>query len=395
MEYIPGLQGVPATQSSISFLDGQKGLLTYRGYPIVDLAQHSTFEETAWLLINGELPDRDQLTAFDAELRNSTNRRVKYNVRDIMKFLPIDGHPMEALQTCVASLGMFYPGQERMTANGVNADSEFVEQMIIKTLASMATLVAMWEHIRRGDDPVQPRSDLTYAENFLYMMNEREPDAVESRIMDACLILHAEHTINASTFSALVCGSTLAPPNLVVAAAIGTLAGPLHGGANQRVLNMLDEIPSVDHVQDWLDQRLANKQVVWGFGHREYKTKDPRADILQGLLEQLREHRGGQISPQYEIARELERCAEERLAPKGVFPNVDFYSGLLYESLGIPRDQFTPIFAISRTAGWLAHWKEQISHNRIFRPTQVYTGYEPRSYPSRLGRSVWATTRSD
>lgn len=386
MEYIPGLQGVPATQSSISFLDGQKGLLTYRGYPIVDLARHSTFEETSWLLINGELPDAEQLAAFDAELRNSRNRRVKYNVRDIMKFLPIDGHPMEALQTCVASLGMFYPGQERMTANGVNADSEFVEQMIIKTLASMATLVAMWEHIRRGDDPVQPRADLTYAENFLYMMNEREPDAVESRIMDACLILHAEHTINASTFSALVCGSTLAPPNLVVAAAIGTLAGPLHGGANQRVLNMLDEIPSVDQVPDWLDQRLANKQVVWGFGHREYKTKDPRADILQGLLEQLREHRGGEISPQYEIARELERCAEERLAAKGVFPNVDFYSGLLYEALGIPRDQFTPIFAISRTAGWLAHWKEQISQNRIFRPTQVYTGSEPRSYPARLGR---------
>lgn len=382
MDYIPGLQGVPATQSSISFLDGQKGLLTYRGYPIVDLARQSTFEETAWLLINGALPDGDQLAAFDAELRNSTNRRVKYNVRDIMKFLPIDGHPMEALQTCVASLGMFYPGQERMTANGVNADSEFVEQMIIKILASMATLVAMWEHIRRGDDPVQPRSDLTYAENFLYMMNEREPDAVEARIMDACLILHAEHTINASTFSALVCGSTLAPPNLVVAAAIGTLAGPLHGGANQRVLNMLDEIPSVAQVAGWLDQRLANKQVVWGFGHREYKTKDPRADILQGLLEQLREHRGGQISPQYEIARELERCAEARLAPKGVFPNVDFYSGLLYEALGIPRDQFTPIFAISRTAGWLAHWKEQISQNRIFRPTQVYTGSEPRPYPA-------------
>ncbi|ANJ67239.1 citrate synthase [Halothiobacillus diazotrophicus] len=384
MEYIPGLQGVPATQSSISFLDGQKGLLTYRGYPIVDLARHSTFEETSWLLINGELPDREQLAAFDAELRNGRNRRVKYNVRDIMKFLPIDGHPMEALQTCVASLGMFYPGQERMTANGVNADSEFVEQMIIKTLASMATLVAMWEHIRRGDDPVQPRADLTYAENFLYMMNEREPDAVESRIMDACLILHAEHTINASTFSALVSGSTLAPPNLVVAAAIGTLAGPLHGGANQRVLNMLDEIPSVAAVADWLDQRLANKQVVWGFGHREYKTKDPRADILQGLLEQLREHRGGEISPQYEIARELERSAEERLASKGVYPNVDFYSGLLYEALGIPRDQFTPIFAISRTAGWLAHWKEQISQNRIFRPTQVYTGYDPRPYPSRL-----------
>ncbi|ACX96958.1 citrate synthase [Halothiobacillus neapolitanus] len=376
--YVPGLKGVPATESAISFLDGQVGLLTYRGFPIVDLARFSSFEETAWILINGGLPETDELARFDAELR--ANRRVKYNVRDIMKFLPIDGHPMEALQTCVASLGMFYPGQERMTANGVNADSEFVEQMIVKILASMATLVAMWEHIRRGDDPVQPRTDLTYAENFLYMMNEREPDPVEARIMDACLVLHAEHTINASTFSALVCGSTLAPPNLVVASAIGTLAGPLHGGANQRVLNMLDEIGSVEKVSDWLDQRLANKQVVWGFGHREYKVKDPRADILQGLLEQLREHRSGQISPLYEIAMALERCAEERLAPKGIFPNVDFYSGLLYEALGIPRDQFTPIFAISRTAGWLAHWKEQIANNRIFRPTQIYQGYEPRSY---------------
>ncbi len=376
--YIPGLQGVPATQSRISFLDGQAGLLTYRGYRIVDLARQSTFEETAWVLINGELPTPEQLACFDGELR--ANRRVKYNVRDIMKFLPIDGHPMEALQTCVASLGMFYPGQERMTANGVSADSEFVEQMIVKILASMATLVAMWEHIRRGDDPVPPRKDLSYAENFLYMMNEREPDPVEARIMDACLVLHAEHTINASTFSALVCGSTLAPPNLVVASAIGTLAGPLHGGANQRVLNMLDEIGSAAKVADWLDQRLANKQVVWGFGHREYKVKDPRADILQGLLEQLHEHRRGDISPLYEVAKELERCAAERLAPKGVYPNVDFYSGLLYEALGIPRDQFTPIFAISRTAGWLAHWKEQLSNNRIFRPTQEYQGHAPRAY---------------
>lgn len=384
MEYIPGLQGVPAAQSRISFLDGQEGLLTYRGYPIVDLAQHSTFEEVSWVLINGELPNAEQMACFDAELR--ANRRVKYNVRDIMKFLPIDGHPMEALQTCVASLGMFYPGQERMTANGISADSEFVEQMIVRILASMATLVAMWEHIRRGDDPVQPRTDLTYAENFLYMMNEREPDPVEARIMDACLVLHAEHTINASTFAALVCGSTLAPPNLVVASAIGTLAGPLHGGANQRVLNMLDEIGSVAKVSDWLDHRLTNKQVVWGFGHREYKVKDPRADILQGLLEQLRAHRGGQISPLYDIARALERCAEERLAPKGVYPNVDFYSGLLYEALGIPRDQFTPIFAISRTAGWLAHWKEQISNNRIFRPTQVYEGYAVRGYSPMTAR---------
>jgi len=378
MTYVPGLQGVPAAQSSISYLDGQAGVLTYRGYRIVDLARHSTFEEATWTLLHGDLPTALELAEFDAELRR--NRRVKYNVRDIMKFLPIDGHPMEALQTCVASLGMFYPGQERMTANGVNADSEFVEQMIVKILASMATLVGMWEHIRKGDDPVAPRPDLTYAENFLYMMTEREPDPIESRIMDACLVLHAEHTINASTFAALVCGSTLAPPNLVVASAIGTLAGPLHGGANQRVLNMLDEIGSVDEVEPWLDARLENKQVVWGFGHREYKVKDPRADILQDLLEQLREHRGGHLSPLYDIARKLEACAEERLSPKGVYPNVDFYSGLLYEELGIPRDQFTPVFAIARTAGWLAHWKEQIANNRIYRPTQVYMGSDVREY---------------
>jgi len=378
MEYIPGLQGVPATKSSISYLDGQQGILTYRGYHIVDLARHSTFEETAWILLNGDLPSAAELAAFDAELR--ANRRVKYNVREIMKFLPIDGHPMEALQTCVASLGMFYPGHERMTANGIDADSEFVESMIIKILASMATLVATWEHIRKGDDPVQPRTDLTYAENFLYMMNEREPDPVEARIMDACLVLHAEHTINASTFAALVCGSTFAAPNLVVAAAIGTLAGPLHGGANQRVLEMLESIGSVDKVEAWLDKRLADKQVIWGFGHREYKVKDPRADILQSLLEQLREHRSGNVSPLYDIAVKLEQCASERLAEKGVYPNVDFYSGLLYAELGIPRDQFTSIFAIARTAGWLAHWKEQISNNRIYRPTQEYIGPDLREY---------------
>jgi len=376
--YIPGLQNVPATRSAISFLDGQKGILTYRGYPIVELARHSSFEETCYLLLNGELPQTSELNAFYDELRLS--RRVKYNVREIMKFLPTNGHPMEMLQTCVASLGMFYPGSERMTAEGNGPSEEFVNGTAIKILATMATIVAMWNHIRMGDDPVPPREDLSYAANFLYMMNEREPDAVEARIMDACLVLHAEHTINASTFAALVCGSTLAAPNLVVASAIGTLAGPLHGGANQRVLEMLREIGSPENAESWLEQRLANKQVVWGFGHREYKVKDPRADILQNMLEELREHRGGQISPLYEIAKALEVAAHERLSQKGVHPNVDFYSGVLYDALGIPEDQFTPIFAISRTAGWLAHWKEQIGNNRIYRPTQEYVGSETRAY---------------
>lgn len=376
--FIPGLQGVPATRSAISFLDGQQGILTYRGYPIVELARFSSFEETCFLLLNGELPTAEELASFTRELQR--NRRVKYNVREIMKFLPTDGHPMEMLQTCVASLGMFYPGSERMTAEGNGPSEEFVQSTAIKILATMATLVATWNHIREGDDPVPPREDLSYAANFLYMMHEREPDPVETRIMDACLVLHAEHTINASTFAALVCSSTLAAPNLVVASAIGTLAGPLHGGANQRVLEMLRQIGSAERAADWLDQRLANKQVVWGFGHREYKVKDPRADILQGMLEDLRAHRGGEVSPLYDIAKALELAAQERLAHKGVHPNVDFYSGVLYDAMGIPEDQFTPIFAIARTAGWLAHWKEQIQQNRIYRPTQEYIGAEPRSY---------------
>ncbi|MCK4586365.1 MAG: citrate synthase, partial [Gammaproteobacteria bacterium] len=225
-----------------------------------------------------------------------------------------------------------------------------------------------------------PREDLTHAENFLYMLNREEADPLLVKIMDVCLILHAEHTINASTFSAVVTGSTLTSPYSVIAAAIGTLSGPLHGGANQRVLEMLQEIGSPDKAEAYVDDRLSRKQVIWGFGHREYKTKDPRATILQGLVSELLEARGGEVNPLMEIALEVERVAEDRLAHKGVHANVDFYSGILYNEMGIPPDQFTTIFAVSRSAGWLAHWREQLSDNRIFRPTQVYSGHPPRDY---------------
>ncbi len=377
-QYVPGLQGVPATRSAISDLDGQKGILTYRGYKIVDLARHSTFEETAYLLIHGELPSAEELARFDDKLRR--NRHVKYNVREIMKFLPITGHPMEMLQTAVASLGMFYPGEECLTGSGSCADLDYVENMTVKTLATMGTIVAMWEHMRNGEDPVSPRADMGYAENLLYMLTGEEPDPLHARIMDACLVLHAEHTINASTFAALVCGSTLAAPNQVVASAVGTLAGPLHGGANQRVLQMLEEIGSPDNVDAWLQETLANRGTVWGFGHREYKVKDPRAVILQERMEELREHKDGDVSPLFDIAVRLEEEGAKRLGPKGIHPNVDFYSGILYAEMGIPSDQFTPLFAISRTAGWLAHWREQLVNNRIYRPTQEYVGERVREY---------------
>ncbi len=377
-EYLPGLEGVPATKSNISDIDGERGILSYRGYPIEQLAEHSTFEETTLLLLDGELPTVDQLAVFDEQLRR--NRRVKYNIRTLMKALPPTGHPMEMLQTAVASLGMFYPGSECLTGGDRCTELDYVHSMTVKILARMPVLVAMWEQIRKGYDPVEPRTDLSYAANFLYMMTGEEPDDLLADILDKCLILHAEHTINASTFAALVAGSTLASPYGVVAAAIGTLSGPLHGGANEKVVHMLREIGSPERVRPWLEEKLARKEKIWGMGHREYKVKDPRATILQGMVEELMRRRGGKVSPLFEIALALEEAAAERLGPKGVYPNVDFYSGILYDEMGIPTDQFTSIFAVARSAGWLAHWREQLRDNRIFRPTQVYTGHPLRDY---------------
>jgi citrate synthase len=376
-EYLPGLAGVPATKSNISDIDGEKGILSYRGYPIEQLAENSSFEETTLLLLDGELPTKQQLVHFDEQLKE--NRRIKYNIRDLMKTLPPMGHPMEMLQTAVASLGMFYPGNECLTGGDACEDLDYIHNMTVKIISRMGTIVAMWEHIRNGDDPILPRKDLSYAENFLYMLNEKEPDPMLARIMDVCLILHAEHTINASTFAVLVNGSTLASPYSVIASAIGALSGPLHGGANQRVLEMLREIGSPENAAAFVDKRLDRKEVIWGMGHREYKTKDPRAKILQKLVTDLLERKGGG-SPLLETAMAVEKAAEDRLAHKGVYANVDFYSGILYSEMGIPADQFTSIFAIARSAGWLAHWREQLADNRIFRPTQVYTGSPSRDY---------------
>lgn len=375
-EYQPGLEGVVATRSAISQIDGEKGVLAYCGYHIEELAKHSTFEETALLLLDRRLPTQGELDHFDTQLKKS--RRVKYNIREMMKSLPATGHPMEMLQTGVASLGMFYPGNECLT-NPEKCDIDYVHDMSVKIISRMPVMVSMWEHIRRGYDPVEPRSDLSYAENFLYMLTGDEPDEDLARILDICLVLHAEHTINASTFAALVSGSTLATPYSVISAAVGALSGPLHGGANERVIEMLEEIGSVQNVKPWLDKQFKAKAKIWGMGHREYKVKDPRATILQALTADLVSKRGD-IGPLFEIALALEEAASERLAEKGVYPNVDFYSGLLYREMGFAPDQFTSIFAVARSAGWLAHWREQLANNRIFRPTQIYTGETRRSY---------------
>jgi len=375
-EYLPGLEGVPATRSNISFIDGEKGVLAYRGYPIGQLVEHSTFEETALLLLDGELPSPESLECFDQLLRR--NRRVKYNIREMMKHMPESGHPMDMLQTAVASLGMFYPSSDNLASATGEGKLDYIHSMTVKLLARLPVIVAMWEQIRKGYDPIEPRADLNTAENFLYMLHGEEPDPLQAKIFDACLILHAEHTINASTFAALVTGSTLASPYGVIAAAVGTLSGPLHGGANEKVVEMLKEIGAPDMVKPWLEAKLQKKEKIWGFGHREYKVKDPRAVILQKLVEEMASQKG--LSPLFETALALEEAAAERLGAKGVYPNVDFYSGILYSEMGIPSDQFTSLFAISRAAGWLAHWREQLSDNRIFRPTQVYTGHPMRDY---------------
>ncbi|MFK5986290.1 MAG: citrate synthase [Pseudomonadota bacterium] len=377
-EHLPGLAGVPATQSSISDIDGEKGLLMYRGYPIEELAKHSTFEETTLLLLDGELPNREKLSKFCQNLY--ANRYLQYHIIDLMKTLPESSGPMAMLQTAVSSLAMFYPGSECLTGSKVCSDMNYMHTSTLKVLGRIATMVAAWSHIKRGYSPIEPRDDLKYAENFLYMLNGKEPDEQLAKILDICLILHAEHTINASTFSVMVNGSTLSTPYSVISSAIGCLSGPLHGGANAKVLNQLSEIGHPDLVEKYVDEKLANKEVIWGMGHREYKTKDPRASILQGLIKDLLESRGGNVDPMFHIAQKLEHVCEERLAGKGVYANVDFYSGLLYKEMGIPEDQFTTIFAIARCAGWMAHWREEIVDNKIFRPTQIYIGHKKRSY---------------
>jgi citrate synthase len=365
----PGLEGVPATHSSICDIDGRTGVLTYRGYGVDELVSRSTFLETTYLLIWGDLPTPDQLREFEQEVQ--MHRRVSFRIRDMMKSFPSQGHPMDALQASAASLGLFY--SRRALDN-----PEYIYSAVVRLIAKIPTMVAAFQLIRKGQDPIQPRDDLPYAANFLYMLTEREPDPMAARIFDACLILHAEHSLNASTFSARVTASTLTDPYAVVASAVGTLAGPLHGGANEDVLAMLETIGSEEQVEPWLDRAIAGKQKIMGFGHREYKVKDPRAVILQKLAEELFDRFGH--DPLYDLARRLEEVAATRLGPKGIYPNVDFYSGLVYRKLGIPEDLFTPIFAIARTAGWLAHWKEQLGANRIFRPSQIYTGEARRDW---------------
>jgi citrate synthase len=368
-EYVPGLADVPCAQSKICDIDGERGILEYRGYNIEDLAEHSTFEETAYLLLFGRLPVRSELEKFSSDLLH--HRRLKYKIIDLIKCLPEAGHPMEALQAAVAALGMFYDGNEVE-----ERDERYWSA--VRLIAKLPTITAAFHRLRRGDDAIQPRDDLSHSANFLYMLTEQVPDKQAERVLDICLILHAEHSMNASTFSGRVTASTLADPYTVISSAIGTLRGPLHGGANERVIAMLREIGDPERAKPHIDKMLAAKDKVMGFGHRIYKVKDPRANILQKLAADLADKRGG--TKIYQTAMRVEQTMKEAVGGKGIAPNVDFFSGIVYEAMGFPPDLFTPIFAIARVAGWLAHWLEQLEDNKIFRPGQIYTGAHKQKY---------------
>ena len=363
LNYRPGMEGVPACRSSIGFVDGTNGILEYRGYGIVDLCKNSTFEEVTFLLLNGKLPSAGELSEFDQTLR--AHRKITEVSKNIIKALPKDGHPMSMLQVIIAALGMQdqYSDLKNQSRN-LNA--------IINIIAKMPTYITFFERLRKGLDPIEPDPSLNHSANFIYMLTGKKPTELETKIFDVCLILHAEHTLNASTFSARVTASTLTNPYTALSAAVGTLYGPLHGGANESVLQMLDQIGSVKNVRTFVENKLSKKEKIMGVGHRVYKTKDPRAIALQDLAAQL--FAGTQEDELLEVAKELEKVVKEKLAAKGIYPNVDFYSGLVYRKLGFSTDMFTPIFAAARSSGWAAHWIEQMADNKLFRPTQVYTG---------------------
>ena len=354
-----GLEGVVATQSAISSIIDDT--LTYVGYDIDDLAENASFEEVIYLLWHQRLPKADELAELKQQLAD--NMAVPQEVLNHLKTYPIDKvHPMTALRTTVSMLGLYDEKAEDMSdeANYMKA---------IQLQAKMATLVTAFARVRKGQEPVAPKSDLSFAANFLYMLNGEVPEPIEEEAFNKALVLHADHELNASTFTARVCVATLSDVYSGVVAAIGALKGPLHGGANEQVMKMLMEIGSVDNVDSYIGTKLENKEKIMGFGHRVYRKGDPRAKHLREMSQKLTTIRGEE--KWYEMSVKIEGIVTGQ---KNLPPNVDFYSASVYHSLNIDHDLFTPIFAVSRVSGWLAHILEQYSNNRLIRPRAEYTG---------------------
>lgn len=361
-----GLEDIVAADSKICFLDGKEGRLLYQGYDIHDLAVHSSFEEVVYLLWFGRLPLKAELESMNKELR--VKRKLPDDVVKTMKQFPKKALPMEVLRTVVSMLSMYDPDSDD---NGLEATIRKATRLT----AQMPTIVAYWDNIRNDRETLTPKDDCNLATNFLYMLSGKMPDEVSAKSVDLALILHADHELNASTFAARVAAATETDMHSAVTAAIGALKGPLHGGANQEVIKMLLKINELSAAEAFVKKQLADHKKIPGFGHRVYRTDDPRAQHLREMSQKLGQRAGS--SKWYDMSIIIENTVK---AEKRLYSNVDFYSASVYYYLGIPTDLFTPIFAMSRMSGWAAHIIEQHTNNRLIRPRAEYVGPTNLSY---------------
>jgi citrate synthase len=361
-----GLEGVVAAETALSDIDGRKGILWYVGYDINDLAEHASFEEVIYLLHNLELPTSSQL----AEVKEMLEREREPDefVAGLLPQLAQDATPMSSLRTAVSASSAKDP-------EGSDTSPEAVYRQAMRLCAVFPSLVAYYDRLRNDQKVIPPDTGLSHAANFLWMLQGDKADDDSARMFDICLVLHADHTMNASTFAARVCAATLSDIHSAMTAAIAALKGPLHGGANEQVMKMIREIGEPAKARDYIAAKLRNKEKVMGFGHRVYKTEDPRATHLRAMAEKLADKAGDATN--YEISREIERTVMDE---KGIYPNVDFYAASVYDYLGIPTDLFTGVFACSRVSGWTAHVREQYADNRLIRPDHQYVGPEARAW---------------
>jgi len=381
MTYDPAFKNTASTRSRIGYVDGEAGVLEYRGYSIEQLCEHSSFVEVAYLLIYGDLPTKDEYGRWEHEITHHTY--VHENIKKLMEGFRYDAHPMGMLLSTVGALSTFYPGATNIT------DEHEQKMAAIRLIAKMPTLAAFAYRHNLGLPYVYPDNDLTYPENFLSMLfkmaeSKYEPDPRLARALDVLFILHADHEQNASTAAVRGAGSTQVDPYSAIAAGVSALYGPLHGGANEQVLRMLDRIGTVENIPAFLEGVKNREERLMGFGHRVYKNYDPRARVIKHHVDEVLEVTGK--GPKLEIAVELEKRAldDEFFTERKLYPNVDYYSGLIYEALGIPPNMFTVIFAIPRTSGWVAQWLELVHDDEqaIARPRQIYDGYREREYVS-------------
>jgi len=358
--YSPGLEGIIAGETSICEINEERASLTYRGYDIRDLAVKSSYEETAYLLLHGRLPNKKELSEFDARLK--AERGVPDTVIDLYRKVPKMSHSMDILRTGISLVGMFDP-------EAWDNSHEANIRKAARIIAKMPTLVALGYRLPHRQKPVEPRDDLSAADNFLYMLHGSLPEGPKGGIFDTTLIIYAEHEYNASSFSARVTVSTLSDIYSGVTSAVGTLKGPLHGGANEEVMKMLLDIGSVERAEKWVMDALSKKKRIMGFGHRVYKHGDTRAPILRDASKEICEFEG--YCRWHDISLKVEDIVKRE---KGLLPNVDYYTASIYYLLGLPLETYTPIFAMARSAGWCSHIIEQLDENRLIRPRSLYGG---------------------